>query len=757
MEINQVAELVEKYVQTTQLPIFLTGKAGTGKTTLLRKIVAETHKKKAIIAPTGIAALNAGGVTIHSFFQLPFGSFLPTFEPVSTTELKVETRATLKRHFRMNKRRLQLIRQLELLIIDEVSMLRADLLDAIDFVLRSIRNKNVPFGGVQLLFIGDLYQLPPVYKSTEWEFLKRFYSGLFFFHARVFDEIQPVYIELKKIYRQEDPTFIDWLNKLRFNTFTSNDLAQLNSHVRPFASEEEKRGYITLTTHNFKADEINRNALEQLNARKHVYSAEIENEFPEHIYPVSSELELKVGAQVMFIKNDISFEKLFYNGKMGIVHALSEYEVLVKFPDENKIISVEKYEWTNVKYVVNPNSHEIEEEVIGTFVQYPLRLAWAITVHKSQGLTFDKAIVDVSEVFAAGQAYVAFSRLRSLDGLRLLQPLHLRNIDNDADLNRFSLSELSTEELQSKLQTEKVRFLQQQINSTFDWFELHTLFANFTISCKLSPPKSIQSEMSGWVAECSSIIENALQPAAKFRGQIERLCHGQVVDLQHLNERVQAARNYFEEVFDPFISLLFYHFMKVKQTKRAKQLTEDLEEIVDGFLDIFLAMRRTSILTAAVAHERPITVDLFKVPEIENFKIAKIAKAEDKLRSEKLIGDLDDYVPVQLKEKAKKPKVEKEKKLSTYEVTLSYFKEGLTIQEIAAKRQLSITTIEGHFAQLVRGEQLDIHEVMSTERWNELDGLIDENANKTLTEIKESLGDSVSFGEIKLFLASKQL
>ena len=433
LQSNPTAAFVEQFINQTSQSIFLTGKAGTGKTTLLRRIMASTHKNAVIVAPTGIAALNAGGVTIHSFFQLPFAGFIPEFgaQPAFSESVKYETKQTLLRHFTMNKTRLKMIRNIDLLIIDEVSMLRADLLDAIDWTLRNIRRVQEPFGNVQVLFIGDLLQLPPVVKQEEWQILRNHYQGIFFFHAKVLQETQPLYIELSKIYRQQDQDFIQLLNQLRNNQMSSEDLQILNQYVRPDFDANKEEGYITLSTHNAKADQINAIALEALPEKLWSYAAEITGDYPKHLYPLEPTLELKLGAQVMFIKNDLSLEKNYFNGKMGKIKALSSDEILVEFPEEKKTINVEKFEWSNIRYELNAATGEVEEKTIGTFVHYPLKLAWAITVHKSQGLTFDKAVLDVSEVFAPGQAYVALSRLRTLSGLVLTQTMRIYGLSND--------------------------------------------------------------------------------------------------------------------------------------------------------------------------------------------------------------------------------------------------------------------------------------------------------------------------------------
>ncbi|MBP6460407.1 MAG: AAA family ATPase, partial [Crocinitomicaceae bacterium] len=440
LETTNASELATRFINQTNRSIFLTGKAGTGKTTLLKKIIATTHKKAVIVAPTGIAALNAGGVTIHSFFQLPFSGFIPEFNvtPKFTDRVKWETKDTLVKHFKITGKRKALLNSMELLIIDEVSMLRADLLDAIDWTLRSIRKRNEPFGGVQVLYIGDLLQLPPVVKNEEWVELRNYYNGIFFFHSKVVQENPPIYIELTKIYRQDDERFIHLLNHLRNNQIDETDIKVLNDYVHPNFDVKNNPGYITLTTHNSKADGINAQSLKELNGKMLAYKAEVTGEFPPYMFPLDEVLELKVGAQVMFVKNDLSFDKNYYNGKTGVVKSISSQEILVHFPEEKKTIEVEKYEWQNIRYTLDEGTKEIKEEVLGTFVHYPLKLAWAITVHKSQGLTFDKAILDVSQVFAPGQAYVALSRLRSLDGLVLLSPMRMNGLTNDQQVMQYT-------------------------------------------------------------------------------------------------------------------------------------------------------------------------------------------------------------------------------------------------------------------------------------------------------------------------------
>ncbi len=436
---ENIALLASKFINSTNCPVFLTGKAGTGKTTFLKEVVGTSHKNVMVAAPTGVAAINAGGVTLHSLFQLPFGSFVPVNNPPGEYEITFElnTPKSLLRGHQMNSQRRKLLQELELLIIDEVSMLRADLLDAIDTVLRHIRRqKNLPFGGVQMLFIGDLLQLPPVIREDEARFLSRYYPSLYFFDAKALQYEKLLHIELEKIYRQTDEKFISILNRIRENNLLESDLAFLNEHYHPLFKPAFDDGYIYLTTHNRRADEMNSNALKMLKGKLFSFDARVEDDFTDNLFPVEFTLQLKQDAQVMFIKNDYSGEQLYFNGKIGFVSVISDDEIVVSFKDGSPDATVERYTWENKRFFLNNETGEIEEKIIGKFIHYPIKLAWAITIHKSQGLTFKKAIIDVAGAFAPGQIYVALSRLESLDGLLLSSPLPATGPNPDKDFSR---------------------------------------------------------------------------------------------------------------------------------------------------------------------------------------------------------------------------------------------------------------------------------------------------------------------------------
>jgi hypothetical protein len=753
---NDPSLYLKQFINQTKQSIFLTGKAGTGKTTLLNELVKTTYKQVVVVAPTGIAALNAGGVTIHSFFQLPFACFVPefgSFQQVSD-RFKIETKDSLLRHFHMNKKRITLIRNLELLIIDEVSMLRADLLDAIDWSLRNIRKINKPFGGIQVLFIGDLLQLPPVVKNEEWNILKAHYQGIFFFHSKVIQECQPIYIELDKIYRQEDQNFIEILNHLRHNQITEHDQTILNQHV---ISEGgfNKKGYITLTTHNYKADELNSSELKNINQRSVFFKAEIKGEFPPHIYPIEEQLELKLGSQIMFVKNDISSEKNYFNGKMGFISTINERELFVHFPDENKTIEVEKYEWENIKYTVDINSNEIKEEIIGTFVQYPIKLAWAITVHKSQGLTFDKAILDISEAFAAGQAYVALSRLRSLNGLVLLKPIQQFSLATDQQVVNYEKLKASNEFLEMQLGVQTKYFLLDKLVEVFDWHQLTALWRIHASSYISAGSKSEKFKQLEWVTHQSKKMEQLNDPAQKFQQQLQRLFAQEKLDLEHVKSRVKAAFDYFFKVLDEvYFSLLKTMNMVIKKPK-IKAYIEELEVVEEQHLEVILNLKKMIVFIEKVIENGIIDKRDVWNEEITKYRITKKALAIHENRLTKSSFDFNDQLDYEQEIVLKPLQKKKEKsKISTYEQTLILLKEGNAVSEISTKRLLGESTIYNHIAKLIQEEKIAIQQIFSEDKLEELENVFKKFDNENITSIKEKTGNKFSWDELKLFKAS---
>ncbi|MBR6604496.1 MAG: AAA family ATPase [Prevotella sp.] len=429
--VNEQLELAWQFVERTGVNVFLTGKAGTGKTTFLRRLKERSPKRMIVVAPTGVAAINAGGVTIHSFFQFPLAPYVPG----SSFNTKDE-------RFRFSKEKKRIIRTLDLLVIDEISMVRADLLDQIDAVLRLHKDRNRPFGGVQLLMIGDLSQLAPVARESDWTLLREYYTTPYFFGSKALQQTKHVTIELQHVYRQTDTTFVDILNEVRENRLTANGLAMLNSRYCKEEKVLNSEGVIRLTTHNLTANNYNEQRMDSLKGKRYTYEAEITGTFPESSYPAEKTLELKNGCQVMFLKNDTQGAR-YYNGKLGIITSLDDEHIKVRGLDDDTEVEVTPDVWTNARYVIDKESKEIREEIDGEFRQYPLRLAWAITVHKSQGLTFDRAVIDVNAAFAAGQVYVALSRLRSLEGLLLTAPLSPAAVKTDVAVTQYMNTELA--------------------------------------------------------------------------------------------------------------------------------------------------------------------------------------------------------------------------------------------------------------------------------------------------------------------------
>jgi predicted transcriptional regulator len=735
MSINNLsytpAQIAEQFVNHTNRNIFLTGKAGTGKTTFLKKIIATTHKKTIVAAPTGIAALNAGGVTLHSQFQLPLGGFIPAYKDfIANESIKFETKSTILRHLRMNDVKRQTIKEAELLIIDEVSMLRADVLDAIDFMLQSIRRKRVSFGGLQVLFIGDLLQLPPVIKNEEWELLQDYYNSPFFFDAVVLRDAQPIYIELDKIYRQKDKDFTKILNNLRYNQLTNDDAEVLNDYYKPDFKPAPEEGYITLTTHNRFADEINQRELSRLYETPFAFEAVIENEYPDSMIPVEKRIVLKEGAQVMFIKNDVSGQGKFFNGKIGIVETLSEEKIVVK-TDTGSIV-VEKHEWQNIRYNVDENTREIKEEVLGVYRQYPLRLAWAITIHKSQGLTFEKAIIDVRNVFAAGQAYVALSRLTSLDGLVLSSQFSNQGIDNNEEVIRFEGTKHRQGDATELLDESTFEYLRDYSIAVFDFSLLIKEWQNHLASYNKDDTQSEKQQHLEWAESQYDMLSAISQTSTKFRVQLIHLFNEPEVKLEHIAKRLEAAKNYFDAPIKDLCGNVFLQKKKMAQTKGAKAYANELED-----LDAAILNRLKDICKAMVMAQSLVEKDFFtKEKWLQNFDLRwRVTLAQTVVDAP-----------------AKKKKV----KAETYQVTYSLYSTGKSIEDIAKERNLSIGTIQGHFARLISTGVIQIEAVMPTERFAKIKEALTANPQKTVGEIMTILNNEFTYGEMRMVMAHNE-
>ncbi len=743
-----LTQYVTRYINQTHRSLFLTGKAGTGKTTLLKEILAHTHKKAVVVAPTGIAALNAGGVTIHSMFQLPFGAFVPddNVSPLFGDQLKVENRHSLVRHFRMNATRQSVIRNMELLVIDEVSMLRADLLDAVDFMLQRIRRNQQPFGGVQVLFIGDLLQLPPIVKPEEWQILRKYYSSPFFFDALVIRNSPLVHVELEKVHRQQNEDFIRILNNLRHNRITGEDIETLNSHYQPGFDIRNAEGYITLTTHNADADRRNAEALADLEGEETLFSPEVVGDFPERIYPMEGDLRLKAGAQVMFIKNDLSPEKRYYNGKIGHVKSLEEGQVIVEFREEKRTLQVDKYEWQNIRYTVNSMNKDIEEEVLGTYLQFPLKLAWAITVHKSQGLTFDRAVLDVSRAFAPGQAYVALSRLRSLEGLVLLKPFPASVIPSDNHVKEYSKTRTPEEALHNELDTETIKYLSERLRSCFDLEVMCQEWRNHKFSYDSELPNSPKHRFQPWAEEQFRKIRDLQEPSRKFGRLLLKILDTGKTDTSYLEERCRTAFTYFSETLFAVHYELLIKLEEVVRLKRMKALFEELILLDDVTTEAILRLFRSRKWLEAVVNGAEISREFLEPEEAKRYKRDLVNRVKEDFRSTQFLPDEEDtgyYTAPSRKKKALTKK-------STTDETFEVWKAHGSVDAVAKARKLTESTVYGHLLKLVILGKVSGEDVLGEERNREICEVLLEYPEKTNTEIREVIQYKYSFEELRI-------
>jgi GTPase SAR1 family protein len=532
---NQELKLAFDFVQYTNKNIFLTGKAGTGKTTFLYRLREQSPKRMVVVAPTGVAAINAGGVTIHSFFQLSLGPYLPEYQQANDNF----------QLFRFNKEKINILRSLDLLVIDEISMVRADLLDGVDAVLRRFRDRTQPFGGVQLLMIGDLQQLSPVIKEEEWSLLQSHYKTPYFFSSHALQKTDYIGIELKTVYRQSDDTFIAILNKIRENNMDQPTLEALNKRYIPGFSDRQTEGYITLTTHNYQAQRMNAAKISQLPATPYTFSATIEGEFPEHAYPTDHQLTLKEGAQVMFVKNDASPEKLFFNGKIGKIVSISREKIIVMCAGDSQSIAVEQAIWENMRYEISEETKEIKETRIGSFTQYPLKTAWAITIHKSQGLTFEHAIIDANASFAHGQVYVALSRCRTLEGMVLTAPLSERSIINDTTVKQFTSEIDENKPTNDLLQHARLEYQQYLLLELFDFLRVQRwiyLIQKVYMDNPGAIPPAIGKTVEKMVLEFRTEVVTV---AEKFKTQIQNLLKDGIETNEVLQDRIKKGAAYF--------------------------------------------------------------------------------------------------------------------------------------------------------------------------------------------------------------------
>lgn len=724
---NEELKTAWQFIANTDKSVFLTGKAGTGKTTFLKKIQELSSKRKVVVAPTGVAAINAQGVTIHSFFQLPFTPYIP-----GTTYIEDRNQ-----HYKFNKDKKQILKTLDLLIIDEISMVRCDLLDAIDNVLRKYKKRDLPFGGVQLLLIGDLHQLAPVTIEKEWNILKEYYDTPYFFSSNALKLIDYVTIELKQIYRQTDVVFINLLNKIRENKLDKQAIELLNSRVDTNAlktvnnsnkqdSQKSQAEPIRLTTHNITAQDYNLSKLNAIDKPLHTFEATIFKEFPESAYPAEKFLSLKVGAQVMFIKNDTTSGKhLYYNGKIGIIIDIINNNIIVKCPEDDDSIIVSKETWENTRYVINEETKEIQTEIEGEFRQIPLRLAWAITIHKSQGLTFDQAVIDVNSSFSHGQVYVAISRCRTLDGLKLTQPINIHSIINDNNINRYITENLShSQDLTQNLQIIEQEYFVKLIDELFDFKDIsENLFYVYRI-IQEHLHKKFEDLANKYTTTIESFDENIIKVAQKFKIQYCNIIKAakDVRTDKSLQDRIQKGAKYFmQQLHELFDTLMEDSKILISNKAIAKQYKGAIDNLSQTI--VF----KCSLLELIQEHEFSIQTYL----------------------NDKAMCLLKDNMPQKKKEK----KI-KEPKISTQEITLRLYKEGKTIKEIAELRNLNISTIESHIATLISNEEIRIGNIVDKDKQNKIKmSIIQNGIDSPLSIIKESLPTTISYGDIKFVIA----
>lgn len=717
---NKEFELAEQFALYTQKSFFLTGKAGSGKTTLLRHIASSTRKNTVIVAPTGVAAINAGGVTIHSMFGLPLTAFIPSGDYADPNT--VTNRRALLDHLKMRKEKIKVLREMELLVIDEVSMVRADILDAIDFVLRTIRRNREPMGGVQVMLIGDMHQLPPVVKDNEWQILKNYYIGPYFFYAHVWPQLNAAEIELKKIYRQSDERFLQLLNNIRHRELTEDDFALLQNRYKPdFYPQDE--GYILLATHNNKADSVNAQRLHELPGRMHVFEADLSGEFPENMYPCERELKLKEGAQVMFIRNDAE-EGKYYNGKLAVVKNISGTEVTVTFNDSGTDYLLRKETWENFTYRVEEGTEKLERDVQGSFKQFPLRLAWAVTIHKSQGLTFDKVIIDAGQSFAAGQVYVALSRCTTLDGIVLHSLITPRSLHSDERINAFTESHHSSNELSAVLDEEKRKYALHELKKLFSFLKLTEYLGDWKEALEEKDLPDKEKALQLWES-ISAAVEQLISTSEKFQPQLLRLINDSENGTQQislLRERCEKAIAYFtDKIFTELIQPLHTHIQSLAYKTGVKRYVQMLQAIQQHF---WLSLEH---LYAATFNEQPIYTSSKK------------------------------YTREMLKVAATSTTTGKKEKGGTYRDTLTLYREGKSMDEIAAIRSLTKGTIEGHFAKLIQKKEVNVYDLLPPATVNTLLMYMQQNEVTQANATRAHFGEKFTYGEINMVLAHYRL
>ena len=784
MSKNPELKLALNFIEKTDRNLFITGKAGTGKTTFLHQIKKESLKRMVIVAPTGVAAINAKGVTIHSFFQMPFGPILPN---------QIANTSNQQRKF--SKTKIDIIKSLDLVIIDEISMVRADLLDGIDQVLRRYKNRNKVFGGAQILMIGDLQQLAPVVKPNEWGLLKQHYNTVYFFSSKAYQEANVVSIELKHIYRQKNENFITILNERYHPTF----------------SPSKEEGYITLTTHNNRANLINDSELNKLKTKSCFFKAEVSGKFNENAFPNDEKLALKIGAQVMFIKNDSSPEKRYYNGKIGVITDISKETVTVQCANEIDEIIAEKELWNTINYSINEETKELKEDIVGSFKQIPLRLAWAITIHKSQGLTFEKAIIDAEASFAHGQTYVALSRCTSLEALVLKTPISSNAIINDKTVSTFNETVEENHPDETILNDSEKKF---QLNLISELFEYQPFL--YPISRLIDIYYKNKTSIKGDVIDHLQTIKDdgvvALMKVSNgFKNQLNAISETTILpeNSSQIQERFLKALEYFVtqtkgNILKPLDAISFSTDNKaVKKdfTKQFDSLQEklleklfSLQKMTNGFnVQEYLKVRANAVLqktapnkkkkiaskrdpilalklrelrdgiakNLGIAHFQIFTqetlyamCDLLPRSEKELLKISGMGKIRTKKYGVEILEMIEEYCKENGINKHNEQK--KEHKKPTKQISFELFKSGLSIKEIAKERSLTAGTVESHLASYIPSGDVDILELIALKRYKKIIKAIEETTFKNLTDLKEKVDHSFSFMELRMVLLSME-
>lgn len=815
---NSIFDTAASFIHHTNQSVFLTGKAGTGKTTFLKHIKATTTKNTVVVAPTGVAAINAGGVTIHSFFQLPFAPFIPVkFFGDLQAEKGLNDSNSLLSRIKVQREKRKLFQELELLIIDEVSMVRCDVLDAIDTVLRHFRSRYAePFGGVQVLLIGDLYQLPPVIPDAEWQLLQQHYQTPYFFSSQVVTNYPLMYIELDKVYRQKDDQFIGLLHQVRNNQLDEAGYTLLHSRYQPDFVPAKADSYITLTTHNAQAQRINEEALTALPGKLFSLAAQISGDFSDKAFPADGVLQLKIGAQVMFIKNDTEKIRRFFNGKIGIVTAIDEDAVTVTCNAEEPI-KVNKHTWENIRYLVNKQTNAIEEEVMGSFEQFPLRLAWAITIHKSQGLTFEKAVIDAGAAFAPGQVYVALSRCTSLEGMVLLSRITPQSLRADERIGRFAQSH-RTQALPQALVAAQQDYYQTVLLSLFNFAPCIKLLA--TIKDTINDHEAaFNPETKEWLLALDIQLNELQQVALNFHQHLQVLLQ-QTED--KLQQRIKAAADYFHQQLEGLIGIIKQCPAVTDSKQYATAVNEDLKDLYislalkqhiyaaskdDFSVQVFHQLKQSFVpppfginvyalastyqrkdslhpllykqlkaLRDSIAsdHNMPIylvagaqTLDemvrYLPQTKAELLQISGFGKVKVEQHGDSFLAIIQVYakqhgLPSLMHEKKQK-RERKEKstspKVDTKLVSYNLYKEGKTVAEIAAIRNFAASTIEGHLAHYVATGAIPATALVSEEKMALVNKVIATDGEElSSADIKEKLGDQISYSEIKIILAA---